>query len=135
MVTFRSYADRAVIEITLIRPLYIRPTFIIIMTLGLSYVIRELVQWLWDPLAYQMVRPPLFAQFGKAESLIDWLMNGNATINIAGVTFPTYRLFVIVLGVVMFIAISILMTKTRLGMIIRTGVQDPQMVEALGIKV
>ncbi len=35
----------------------------------------------------------------------------------------------------MFIFITVLMTKTRLGMIIRAGVQDPQMVEALGINV
>jgi branched-chain amino acid transport system permease protein len=130
-----GFAFGAVIEITLIRPLYIRPTFIIIMTLGLSYVIRELVQLLWDPLAYQMVRPPLFAQSGKAASLLAWLQNGNATIDIAGVTFPTYRLFVIALGIIMFIFITILMTKSRLGMIIRAGVQDPQMVEALGINV
>ena len=130
-----GFAFGAVIEITLIRPLYIRPTFIIIMTLGLSYVIRELVQLLWDPLAYQMVRPPLFAQSGKAATLLEWLQNGNATIDIVGVTIPTYRLFVIVLGIVMFIFITILMTKTRLGMIIRAGVQDPQMVEALGINV
>lgn len=130
-----GYVFGAVIEITLIRPLYVRPTFIIIMTLGLSYVIRELVQLLWDPLAYQMSRPPLFAQPGKAPDLLSWLQNGNATIDIAGVTFPTYRLFVIVLGILMFIFITILMTKSRLGMIIRAGVQDPQMVEALGINV
>jgi branched-chain amino acid transport system permease protein len=125
----------AVVEITLIRPLYARPTFIIILTLGLSYVIREMVQLLWDPLAYQMVRPPQFAQSGRAATLLEWLQNGNATIDIAGVTFPTYRLFVIALGIVMFIFITVLMTKTRLGMIIRAGVQDPQMVEALGINV
>lgn len=125
----------AVIEITLIRPLYERAFFIVLMTLGLSFVIRELVQLLWDPLAYQMVRPPLFGQPGKAANLIEWLNNGNATIDISGVTFPTYRLFVIVLGFAMFIFITVLMTKTRLGMIIRAGVQDPQMVEALGINV
>ena len=125
----------AVVEITLIRPLYARPTFIIILTLGLSYVIREMVQLLWDPLAYQMVRPPQFAQSGRAMSLLEWLQNGSATIDIAGVIFPTYRLFVIALGIVMFIFITVLMTKTRLGMIIRAGVQDPQMVEALGINV
>jgi branched-chain amino acid transport system permease protein len=125
----------AVIEITLIRPLYERAFFIVLMTLGLSFVIRELVQLLWDPLAYQMVRPPLFAQSGKAANLIEWLNNGNSTIDISGVTFPTYRLFVIVLGFAMFIFITVLMTKTRLGMIIRAGVQDPQMVEALGINV
>jgi len=125
----------AVVEITLIRPLYVRPFFIVLMTLGLSFVIRELVQLLWDPLAYQMVRPPLFAQSGKAPNLLAWLQNGNATIDISGVTFPTYRLFVIFLGVVMFAVVTIIMTKSRLGMIIRAGVQDPQMVEALGINV
>ncbi|MDX9849671.1 MAG: branched-chain amino acid ABC transporter permease [Anaerolineaceae bacterium] len=125
----------AVVEITLIRPLYVRSFFIVLLTLGLSYVIRELVQLLWDPLAYQMSRPPLFAQSGKATSILDWLQNGYATIDISGVTFPTYRLFVIFLGIVMFIFLYVLMTKTRLGMIIRAGVQDPQMVEALGINV
>ncbi len=124
-----------VVEITLIRPLYVRPTFIIIMTLGLSYVIRELVQLLWDPLAYQMVRPPFAAQPGKAANLLEWFQKGSSTLNIFGVTFPTYRLFVIALGIVMFIFITILMTRSRLGMIIRAGVQDPQMVEALGINV
>jgi branched-chain amino acid transport system permease protein len=125
----------AVIEITLIRPLYKRSMFIVLMTLGLSFVIREVVQVLWTPLAYQMVRPPLFAQAGRAESVGEWLQNGNATLNIFGVTFPTYRLFIILLGLVMFLLVTLLMTKTRLGMIIRAGVQDPEMVEAMGINV
>jgi len=103
----------AVVEIILIRPLYVRPTFILLMTLGLSYVIRELVQFLWDPLTYQMSRPPLFAMPGKATSLLEWLQNGNSTIDILGVTVPTYRLFVIALGIVMFILVTLLMTKTR----------------------
>lgn len=125
----------AIVEITLIRPLYVRPFFIVLMTLGLSFVIRELVQLLWDPLAYQMVRPPLFAQPGKAPNLLAWLQNGNATIDISGVTFPTYRLFVIFLGLLMFVIVTVIMTKSRMGMIIRAGVQDSQMVEALGINV
>jgi branched-chain amino acid transport system permease protein len=125
----------AVIEITLIRPLYKRATFIVLMTLGLSFVIREVVQVLWTPLAYQMVRPPFFAEQGRAETVWEWFQNGNATLNIFGVTFPTYRLFIILLGVLMFLFVYLLMTKTRLGMIIRAGVQDPEMVEALGINV
>lgn len=124
-----------VTEIILIRPLYQRATFIVLMTLGLSFVIQEVVQLLWDPMAYQMVRPPLFGQPGKAATLMGWLQNGNVTLDVFGVTFPTYRLFIILLGGLMFIFISLLMTKTRLGMIIRAGVQDPEMVEALGINV
>lgn len=125
----------AIIEITLIRPLYQRATFIVLMTLGLSFVVREVVQVLWDPLAYQMVRPPFFAQPGKAETLMEWFQKGSSTLNVFGVTFPTYRLFIIALGLLMFIFITLLMTRTRLGMIIRAGVQDPEMVEALGINV
>ena len=123
------------IEILLIRPLYARSMFVILMTMGLSFVIREIIQVLWTPLAYQMVRPPQFAAEGRAASIAEWLANGNSTINIFGVTFPTYRLFIILLGLLMFIFITILMTRTRLGMIIRAGVQDPEMVEALGINV
>lgn len=125
----------AIIEITLIRPLYKRATFVVLMTLGLSFVIREVVQVLWSPLAYQMVRPPFFAGPGKAGTVWEWFQNGNATLDVFGVTFPTYRLFIILLGVLMFLFVFILMTRTRLGMIIRAGVQDPQMVEALGINV
>ncbi|HET59029.1 MAG TPA: branched-chain amino acid ABC transporter permease [Chloroflexi bacterium] len=123
------------IEVLLIRPLYTRSFFIVLMTLGISFVIKETIQFLWTPLAYKMVRPPLFAAPGKAETVADWLLNSNATLNIFGVTFPTYRLFIILLGFLMFIFITLLMTKTRLGMVIRAGVQDPEMVEALGINV
>lgn len=130
-----GFISGMVIEIALIRPLYQRASFIVLMTLGLSFVIQEVVQLLWDPLTYQMVRPPLFAAEGKAASVVEWLQNGNATLDIFGVTFPTYRLFIIVLGILMFIFITLLMTKTRLGMIIRAGVQDREMVEALGINV
>jgi len=124
-----------IVEMLLIRPLYQRAFFIVLMTLGLSFVIQEVVQVLWDPLAYQMVRPPLFAQQGKAATVVEWLQNGSATLDVFGVTFPTYRLFVIFFGLLMFAVITIIMTRTRLGMIIRAGVQDPEMVQALGINV
>jgi branched-chain amino acid transport system permease protein len=123
------------IEVTLIRPLYSRPFYIVLVTLGLAYVIKETIQLLWDPLAYQMSRPPAFSQPGKAENLIAWFTGHNTTVDILGVTFPSYRLFIIVLGLIMFIALMVLMKYTRLGLIIRAGVQDREMVEALGINV
>jgi len=123
------------IEISLIRPLYSRPFYIVLMTLGIGYVLRETVQLLWEPLAYAMERPPMFSQPGKAENLLAWFSGNNVTIDIMGVTFPSYRLFIIVLGVLMLIGLFILMKFSRLGMIIRAGVQDRTMVEALGINV
>jgi branched-chain amino acid transport system permease protein len=125
----------AVVEISLIRPLYARPFYIVLVTLGLSYVLREIVQLLWTPVAYAMSRPPAFSQPGKAENLLAWFSGNNVTVDILGVTFPSYRLFIILLGILMLIALGILMRYSRLGMIIRAGVQDRQMVEALGINV
>lgn len=123
------------VERVLVRSLYVRPFFIVLMTLGLSFVIREVVQLLWDPLAYQMSRPPAFSQPGKAENLLAWFSGHNTTIDIMGVTFPSYRVFIILLGAIMFIGLILLMQRTRMGMIIRAGVQDREMVEALGINV
>lgn len=125
----------AVVEITLIRPLYVRPLYQVLVTLGLAFVLKELTQLLWEPLAYQMSRPPLFSQPGKAESILAWFSKRSLTIDVLGVTFPSYRLFIIALGIVMLIALAVLMKYSRLGMIIRAGVQDREMVEALGINV
>ena len=90
---------------------------------------------LWNPVAYQMVRPPLFAQPGQAANIFEWFAPAASTLDMFGVTFPTYRLFIIVLGILMLIALSLTMGYSRLGMIIRAGVQDREMVEALGINV
>ncbi len=125
----------AAIEISLVRPLYVRPTFLILATMGLSFVLRELTQLLWDPLPYAMSRPPLFSQPGKAASIAEWFSKHTLTVDIMGVTFPSYRLFIIVLGVAMFLVLTIVMNYSRLGMTIRAGVQDRDMVEALGINV
>jgi len=125
----------AVIEVVLIRPLYIRPIYQVMVTLGLAYVLRELVMVLWKPVAYQMSRPPLFAQPGEAANILEWFQKGSSTLDIFGVTFPTYRLFIILLGIIMLVVLSLTIGYSRLGMIIRAGVQDREMVEALGINV
>ena len=125
----------AMIEVSLIRPLYARPFYIVLITLGLGYILRETIQLLWDPVAYSMEVPPMFSQPGKAANLLAWFSGNNLTINILGVTFPSYRLFIIVLGSLMLLGLFILMRYSRLGMIIRAGVQDRNMVEALGINV
>ncbi|HEY4694086.1 MAG TPA: hypothetical protein VIH16_11665 [Bellilinea sp.] len=125
----------AAIEVSLVRPLYVKSVFLVIATLGLANVLRETIMVLWDPLAYQMTRPPLFSQPGKAENIGAWFSGHNVTVDILGVTFPSYRLFIILLGVLMIITLGVVMKYSRLGMIIRAGVQDRTMVEALGINV
>src|SRR5439155_5381377 len=52
-----------------------------------------------------------------------------------GVAFPTYRLVVLVIAIVTAFALYLLMERTRLGAMIRAGVDDMQMARAVGIPV
>ncbi|HUS16722.1 MAG TPA: branched-chain amino acid ABC transporter permease [Chloroflexia bacterium] len=126
------------IEWSLIRPLYVRPIYQVLLTLGLVFVGTEAVKGVWGPTGFNMDMPTQFAGRGgpcRGADLIAWLTKGCASIDVLGRPFPTYRLFIILLGLVMFLAIALLLRRTRMGMIIRAGVQDSEMVQALGINV
>ncbi len=128
----------ALIEWGLIRPLYSRPIYQVLVTLGLVYVGTEVVKSIWGPAGFYMDIPDLFNGGGKAcpsPDLISWFSNNCASIDVLGRPFPSYRMFIIVLGVIVFVVVGLLLRRTRLGMIIRAGVQDSDMVQALGINV
>lgn len=125
-------------EWSLIRPLYSRPIYQVLVTLGLVFVGTEVVKGIWGPTGYYMDVPDFFNQRGEScpsPNLIAWLQDNCASIDVLGRPFPSYRLFIIALGLIMFVGIAVLLRRTRLGMIIRAGVQDGEMVQALGINV
>ncbi len=125
-------------EWSLIRPLYSRPIYQVLVTLGLVFVGTEVVKGIWGPTGYYMDVPDFFNKRGEAcpsPNLIAWLRDNCASIDVLGRPFPSYRIFVIALGLLMFVAIAVLLRRSRLGMIIRAGVQDGEMVQALGINV
>jgi branched-chain amino acid transport system permease protein len=107
-------------EISLLRPLYTRPIFQIVLTFGLATAINEVVRSIYGPAGLVPIDPP---------AALD------TTFSIVGGQFETYRLFIILMGFILMVGISLLLQKTRLGIIIRAGVQDSIMVQALGINV
>jgi branched-chain amino acid transport system permease protein len=129
----------ALVETSMIRPLYARPIYQVLLTLGLVFVGTEVIRAVWGPAGFYMDIPAYFNTSGLGcrppPDIISWFGLNCASINIMGRPFPSYRLFVIVLGIVMFVAIALLLRRTRMGMIIRAGVQDRDMVQALGINV
>jgi len=129
----------ALMESTLIRPLYVRPIYQLMLTLGLGVIGREVVIAIWGRTQMQMPKPALFNTIGKgcpAQTLWDALANQCSTFYFMGTRVRTYNeVFVFVMGVVVLIAVWMLLQRTRIGMIIRAGVQDRAMVEALGINV
>lgn len=129
----------AMIETTLIRPLYSRPIYQIMMTLGLSFIGIELVRTIWGQPEFIMPKPALFngsGEFCPATSLADVFRYQCSTVLLFDSRIRTYNeIFIILVGAVVLIAIWLLLQRTRLGMIIRAGVQDSDMVQALGINV
>jgi branched-chain amino acid transport system permease protein len=130
-------------EATLIRPLYARPIYQLMLTLGLGFIGTEVVRAVWGRTGFTMPKPALFAGGGDgcpAESLGGWLQNqcSTLTLTIGGETarIRVYNeLFTILVGLAVLIVVWLLLQRSRLGMIIRAGVQDSDMVETLGINV
>ena len=129
----------AFIEVTMIRPLYARPMYQIMLTLGLSFIGIEAVRAVWGRPEFTFPKPALWDASGEgcpATGLGGWLENQCSTILLFDGRVRTYNeVFIIFVGLVVLIGIWLLLQRTRIGMIIRAGVQDSEMVEALGINV
>jgi len=89
----------------------------ILVTFGFIYVITNLHLWIYG--TYPKA-PPMPA-----------ILSG--TVSIGTVDFPTYRLAVIVIGGLLFYGLWWLQEKTKIGAIIRAGMDDKEMTTALGI--
>ncbi len=129
----------ALMEATLIRPLYSRPIYQLMLTLGLSAIGIEMVRAVWGRPEFVMPKPPFFNGTGgdcPATSFSTWWQGHCSTIFLLGGRVRVYNeIFLPLVGLVVLISIWILLQRTRLGMTIRAGVQDREMVEALGINV
>ena len=91
----------------------------LLLTQALVFVIIGLVQAKWGT---------EYLPFSAPESL-------NGLVNIAGMQYPEYRLFMIVVSFALLLFMIFILYKTRLGMIVRAAVSDAEMVNALGINV
>lgn len=110
----------ALVEMGLLRPLYARPVYQIVLTFGLAMAMDEAVRTVYGPAGLVPIEPPPALA---------------GTFSVLGGQFESYRLFIIAVGLVLMVGISLLLHRTRLGIVIRAGVQDREMVEALGINV
>ena len=128
----------AVMEWGLIRPLYARPIYQILLTLGLVFVADQVIRLVYGPAGAFMEMPKFFSTASPecpSDNLLLWFSQHCDSITILGRAFPSYRLFIILVGALMLLVIALTLQRSRLGMIIRAGVQDSEMVEALGINV
>jgi branched-chain amino acid transport system permease protein len=62
-------------------------------------------------------------------------LSGAKELGVAGLIYPTYRLFVLILAIALGVGLWVLLRRTKLGITIRAGVDDRRMVAALGVNV
>lgn len=106
-------------EIVLIRPLYRRPVGQVLVTVGLALATLALVEGAFGADPRQVTLPP-------------WM---SATTTLAGAAIPNTRFVVIVLAALVLAGLLYFLRRTRYGLIVRAGVENRDMVSALGIDV
>ena len=109
----------AVIERLLLRQLPGQQLAQVLVTLGISFIVADFCLMVWGGDPISVTPPEHLAGFVRAGPFV----------------FPIYRLAVIVIAVVVAIGLWLLLDRTRLGAMIRAGVDDPDMARVVGIRV
>ena len=91
----------------------------VLLTVGVSFVVADLCLAIFGGDPYSL---PSSA-----------MIQGSMTIG--GLTYPTYRIFVIGVAVVIGIALALVQTRTRVGAIVRAGVDDREIIAAMGVNI
>ncbi|RQG99473.1 branched-chain amino acid ABC transporter permease [Natrarchaeobius oligotrophus] len=108
------------LETLTIRPLYGRhPLYHILLTLGLALIIEEVVKIVWGVDTHRIPTPEVLS----------------GQIVVGSVNFPRYRLFVIGISLLVAVAMYLVFTRTKFGIIMRASSSDAEMVDALGMDV
>jgi branched-chain amino acid transport system permease protein len=114
------FAVGALVERFIVRQLYLKDHLDhVLVTFGLILIFDTLVHLLWGP-------------SGMAIPLPDIL---NGQVSMGSLELPSYRLVIILAGLLVAAMLYFLVAKTRLGMLIRAGASNRNMVEALGINI
>ncbi len=109
-----------VMERVIIRHFYGRPhEDQLLVTFGLSIVFVEVVRFFFGSLSLSVPAPKLFAGITSLGFMF----------------YPTYRLALVGIVAVALLILFIVLYRTRIGMIVRAGIEDSMMVDALGINV
>jgi branched-chain amino acid transport system permease protein len=118
----------------------------LLVTFGLSYIVIELVQLIWGRTALEFSPPEVLR--GPAFTLINSSVDGmrmvfgaappamcraaDAAVRIVCSPFPATRGFMMLVALLMLLALFLMLTRTRIGLVIQSALTHPEMVESLG---
>jgi branched-chain amino acid transport system permease protein len=91
----------------------------LLLTFGVFYVLSELVRLIWGSNPLPVPIPSILT----------------GDIPFMGMTYPIYRLFILVFSAIILTGMALLLMRTRIGILVRAAVSDGDMVDALGTNV
>jgi branched-chain amino acid transport system permease protein len=110
-----------ILEKIALRTLYTRSHLDqVLATFGLILFFNEFVRLIWGPIGLHIPLPELLS--GSVELFF-------------GIRYPAFRLLIIAVGIMVAFLLYLLVSKTKIGMLIRAGASNRQMVSALGINI
>jgi len=110
----------ALLEASTLRFIYRRPPiYQLLLTFGLALILEESIRVLYGPTAMG-VDPPVFLQ---------------GAVDVLGAVYPSYRLFLVVLGIAVGVGVWLFLQRTRAGLVIRAVAQNSEMADCLGADV
>ena len=90
-----------------------------LLTLGLLFIFSDIAFWIWGGNPVLPPQPALFS----------------GTVTIFGIPYPLYRLFLIGVGLLLALLLWYLLDNTKIGAIIRAGLDDEEMLRGIGVNV
>lgn len=91
----------------------------VLLTFGFTFVFFDLVRWIWGSDIRRLAAPDAL----------------QGSIEIAGGVFSTYRIFLLCLGIAIALTLWLVMERSRLGAMVRAGVDDSAMAAGLGANI
>lgn len=106
-----------IMETGFLRRLYKRDLDQVLLTIGFIYILTNLVHWVWGPVPLSGVIPSILS----------------GSIPVGRINLPVFRLAIIAFGIVAAIVLWLFQERTRVGAIIRAGMDNKEMTIGLGI--
>ncbi len=106
-------------ERVIVKPVYTDHLRQILITVGALIVAEELLLMIWGGTPIPVPRPAVLT----------------GSFIIGDVAIEVYRVFAFVLGLAVYVALHLVLNRTRIGLLIRAGVENREMVEALGFRI
>ncbi len=102
-----------------------------LVTIGISVVLADIMLWIWGGQSYQVLSPDWLSGPMTLPLISSLRSNGEAVY----LTYPQVRIVILCVAILIGLAMWLVLNRSKLGMLIRAGVDDRDMLAASGVRI